>query len=194
VAFVGGTALAIPKTSAKNAQAVKLLLFLTRADNLDKYSWPVGLPADREVMKARAKGPLYRVLAEQVEHGRSYPTLPIWENIEALLVEMFSTVWTLVDTAGRDSDEDLYKILVDYSARVDKLLRVENSFPVMTWAEFHATAQAISPLPSVGSSKQSADGGIETRGWRTIDSAVLVGVAMVAAFLAFVAVRWFRRK
>ena len=191
VAFVGGSALAIPKTSANNAKAVKLLLFLNRADNLDKYSWPIGLPADREVMATRAKNPLYRVLAEQVEHGRSYPNLPVWESIEALLVEMFSAVWTLVDTVGPDSDEELYRILGDYSARVDKLRGVEDSRPAMTWAEFHATTQAIPPLPSADFGKPSAGGGVDAGDWKAVAGTILVGVVTLVVFIA---VRRVRRK
>jgi multiple sugar transport system substrate-binding protein len=189
VAFVGGTALAIPRGSEKNSKAVKLLLFLTRADNLAKYAWPIGLPADREVMEARSNDPLYRVLAEQVKHGRSYPNLPVWENVEALLVEMFSTVWTLVDTLGPESDEEIYKLLVDYSARVDKLLGVEDSRPPMTWDAFRATAQATSPLPLAAPGKQAMGADGSAAGWKAIVGTVLVGVLILVIPSVFRRVR-----
>jgi multiple sugar transport system substrate-binding protein len=186
IAFVGGSDLAIPKGKARNANAAKLLLYLTRSENIDKYTKRIGfLPSDREVMESWAKDPVYRVVADQVAHGRSYPNLPAWENIEALLVEMFSAVWTLADTAGLANDEDLYKILVDYSGRVDKVLGVENSRPAMTFAEFRATGKQIPHLvpdesrraPAVAAADAEASHwGLNT--WMLIVAAALVGVVL----------------
>jgi diguanylate cyclase (GGDEF)-like protein len=150
---VGGTDLAIPMVKAKNRDAVKLLLFLTRADNIEKYAGPIGLPADGQILRKRGKDPLYADLAAQMEHGNSYPSLPVWGDIEVLLVEMLSAVWTQVDTSGADADRELYRLLVDTSTRIDKVLGAESSPPAMTWAEFHATAQAVSPVPTTRQAK-----------------------------------------
>lgn len=189
VAFVGGTDLAIPKPQAKNRDAVKLLLFLTRADNIDKYAGPIGLPADAQVLRARGKDPLYADLAAQLDHGRSYPSLPVWGNVEVLLVEMLGAVWTLVDAAGADSDPALYQILVDYSARIDKLLGAEDSRPAMTWDEFRATARAIPPLTVAAAATPSR--GTASAGLGKIVAGLTL--ALAAAILAMAIARRVRR-
>jgi multiple sugar transport system substrate-binding protein len=189
VAFVGGTDLAIPMIQAKNRDAIKLLLFLTRADNIEKYAGPIGFPADRQVLRARGKDPLYADLAAQVENGRSYPGLPDWGKVEVLLVEMLGAVWTLIDAAGADGERELYQILVDTSARIDKLLGIEDSQPAMTWEEFRATARAIPPLPATARAKPSNPAG------KTDVETIVAGLALVLlAILLALAIAGLREK
>jgi len=150
VAFVGGSDLALPMAKAKDANALKLLLFLTRADNLDAYTKKIGfLPTDRGVLQVWAQDSLYRVLVQAAENGRAYPNIPDWGSIESMLVEMFSAVWTLVDAGGIYTDEDLYKILVQYDAKINEALKVpaESEVPV-TLAQFQA---AVATIPSIES-------------------------------------------
>ena len=150
VAFVGGSNLALPKTKANDKNALKLLLFLTRPDNLDKYTHKIGfLPPDRGVLQVWAQDSLYRVLVEQAENGRAYPNIPNWGDIEATLVEMFGAVWTLLDAGGIYTDEELYKILIQYNDKVNKTLGLEMSPPVMALPEFQAAIKEIPTLASL---------------------------------------------
>lgn len=148
VAFVGGSNLALPKVKAKDPQALKLLLFLTRPDNLDKYTSKIGfLPPDRGVLQVWAQDSLYRVLVEQAENGRAYPNIPDWGTIESMLVEMFSAVWTLLDAGGIYTDEELFKILVQYNDRVNTALKVDvTALPPPNLADFQAAVATIEPL------------------------------------------------
>jgi len=149
IAFVGGSDLALPKNKAKNQDALKLLLFLTRADNLDKYTKKIGfLPPDRSVLQVWAQDSLYRVLVEQAEKGRAYPNIPNWGDIESTLVEMFSAVWTLLDAGGIYTDEELYKILVQYNDKIDKALNAPETTPT-SLADFQAAIREIPTLSAL---------------------------------------------
>jgi multiple sugar transport system substrate-binding protein len=146
IAFVGGSNLALPMSKAKDRNALKLLLFLTRADNLDKYTKKIGfLPPDRSVLQVWAQDSLYRILVEQAENGRVYPNIPNWGEIETMLVEMFSAVWTLLDAGGIYTDEELYKILVQYNAKVDEALKAPK-IATMSLTDFQATIAAMPSL------------------------------------------------
>ena len=148
VAFVGGSDLALPKVKAHDANALKLLLFLTRPDNLDKYTKKIGfLPPDRGVLQVWAQDSLYRVLVEQAENGRAYPNVPNWGDIESVLVEMFSATWTLLDSRGAYTDEELYKILVQYNNKLNQMLNVTDSTAaVMTLPQFQEDIKSIKTL------------------------------------------------
>ena len=128
VAFVGGSNLAIPATKSGDPAALKLLVFLTRPDNMDLYTKRIGfLPADKAVLKVWAQDPVYRVMVQAADRGRVYPSLPQWGPIESSLSQTFGAVWTLVGPGHRYSDEELHRILVQCDARIDSLLGVPPS-------------------------------------------------------------------
>ncbi len=150
VAFVGGSNLAIPKSKAKSDGASKLLLFLIRPDNLDKYTKQIGfLSPDKDILRSWASDAQYRVIVEQAEHGRAYPNVPNWGKVESALVQMFSQVWSLFGSAKGYSDQDLYSILVEYDARIDSILGAKKSASGMTWRQFQAAIEEIPSLASV---------------------------------------------
>lgn len=151
VAFVGGSNLALPRNKGKDPQALKLLLFLTRPDNLDKYTSKIGfLPPDRGVLQVWAQDSLYRVLVQQAENGKAYPNIPDWGTIESMLVEMFSAIWTLLDAGGIYTDEELFKILVQYNDRVNVALKVDPATVAPpSIADFQAALTEIRPLASL---------------------------------------------
>ena len=157
VAFVGGSNLAIPKHKAKSEEAEKLLLFLIRPDNLDKYTKQIGfLSPDKDVLRSWASDPLYRVVVDQAEYGRAYPNIPNWEKVESALIEMFSAVWALFDSSSGYHDEALYRILVEFDEKIDGLYGAKQAAPRMTWPQFQAAIREIPDLAVVDGRKISA--------------------------------------
>jgi len=124
------------------------LLFLTRPDNLDKYTKKIGfLPPDRGVLQVWAQDSLYRVLVEQAENGRAYPNIPDWGNIESVLVEMFSAIWTLLDTRGVYTDEELFKILTQYNGKLNQIMKVpDNTAPATSLIQFQESIKSMKTL------------------------------------------------
>ena len=128
VAFVGGSDLCLPKAKANDADALKLLLFLTRPENLDIYTKKIGfLPPDKSVLQEWAKDSVYKVMVDAAEKGKAYPGIPQWGSIEAMLSEMFGNIWTMLGEGGYYSDEELYKTLSTYDVRIDSLLGTKSS-------------------------------------------------------------------
>jgi len=123
VSFVGGSNLALPMAKKDDKDAQRLLFFLTRPDNLDEYTRKIGfLPPDRNVQQVWAKDEGYRVLVEQAATGRTYPNIPGWGSIEAVLIEMFGSIWSMMDVGGLYSEQALYNTLIQYNAKVNSLL------------------------------------------------------------------------
>lgn len=125
VSFVGGSNLALPKAKANDADALRLLLFLTRPDNLDLYTRKIGfLPPDRNVQQVWAQDEGYQVMVTAASQGRAYPNIPVWGDIESVLIEMFGTIWSMMDVGGLYSDEALYRTLLQYDSKVNDVLGV----------------------------------------------------------------------
>ncbi|MCB9496593.1 MAG: extracellular solute-binding protein [Fibrobacteria bacterium] len=157
VAFVGGSNLCLPKAKASSADALKLLLFLTRADNLDAYTKRIGfLPPDKSVLQEWSKDSTYGVMVAAAEKGKAYPGIPQWGSIEAMLSEMFGNVWTMLGEGGYYTDEELYKALTSTSARIDSLLGARQT--PMPLDSFQAV------LNSVREVDMSAPGESESKG------------------------------
>ena len=72
--FFGGSYLAIPASAKHAKSAQRLLLFLLRADNLNRYTHGIGfLPPDESVLNVWAKDSRYSGLVKDLEHGQSFP-------------------------------------------------------------------------------------------------------------------------
>jgi multiple sugar transport system substrate-binding protein len=126
VAFVGGSDLCLPASRKSDPDALRLLLFLTRADNMDLYARRIGfLPADKEVLKDWAKDPTDRVLIQAADRGRAYPTIPRWSAIESELTGLFRDIWSRTARSGGCSGDELWTLLVRSDARIDSILGVE---------------------------------------------------------------------
>ncbi len=187
VSFVGGSNLALPMAKAKDPEALRLLFFLTRPDNLDLYTRKIGfLPPDRDVQQVWAMDEGYRVMVEQLAKGRTYPNIPGWGAIEAVLIEMFGTVWSMMDVGGLYSEQALYTVLVQYNEKINGLLGASTSAPPSE-EEFHrilaASAAAVAPeIPPLLTAPVSQD-----EGWSLSQKVgvVLAVLLLVGGGLAF---------
>jgi len=187
IAFIGGSHLALPKKKEKDARALQLLMFLTRADNLDQYTRRIGfLPPDRSVLQIWAKDSLYKVVVQAAHHGRSYPNLPNWGMIEGMLVELFTEIWTLLDTPGMYTDEELYKILTTYHVKIEQALGHTNANATMSPEKFKAEMSLIRPLSELTTVKvEEPAEAPEKRG---------LGMAIAAGAIALIGLALFLRR
>jgi multiple sugar transport system substrate-binding protein len=173
--FVGGSHLAIPQLKFKNAKARRLLRFLVRADNMDRYTRRIGfLPADKSILSVRAADSRYHYLIKEIEkNGRAFPNIPKWGDIENELIAMFNRFGeilrnqsdekiraslltaTLLEThrkinliLGHDSGE--YQGTVD-TVFVKKVLFAERSFPPFEQRKAITAPDTVQATPEVKS-------------------------------------------
>jgi multiple sugar transport system substrate-binding protein len=117
--FLGGSALAIFKSSPHPAEAMALLRFLASEGAQLNYSAITGfLPAAAKQYDdlLLSLDPIRSVLVKQLQYGRAYPSIPQWAAIEEVLHEGFGVVWrTATQSAGYDR--------VDVRRELDKLAK-----------------------------------------------------------------------
>lgn len=145
VCFIGGSNLAIPASKAKNDNAIKLLKFLIRDDNLDAYTKQIGfLPPVADVLNTWAKDSSYKVLIDHLEDGRNYPNIPEWTLVEGALIDLFSDIWSYLDIGGLYSEEAMYSTLLTYNQKINDILHAPaNTTPPMQLDEFLALWQKV---------------------------------------------------
>lgn len=104
--FVGSSHLAVSKQAKKKAK--DLLQFLVRVDNIDAYTRRIGfLPSDKSAINVWSKDPRYNCLIENLEHGRSFPNIAEWGDIEQVLIEMSNDIGSIYRHAIEDEDRTL---------------------------------------------------------------------------------------
>jgi multiple sugar transport system substrate-binding protein len=103
--FVGGSDLAILKSSKNQDAAVKVVQYLASKQGQVAYQQLVGdLPANIEAQSDPLySDPLYKPYLDSLKVGYSYPVVPAWGAIEQDLQKTFSTMWDDV-VAGKGVD------------------------------------------------------------------------------------------
>lgn len=95
-AFFGGSDLAIFKSSKNKPEATKLLAYLSSADAQVAYAKKHGnLPTNAKSFddKFVTEDPMLSVFKQQLQYGKSYPSIPGWAPSESLLQKGLSNVW-----------------------------------------------------------------------------------------------------
>ena len=148
VSFIGGSNLAIPASNNRK-EAKDLLLFLISDDALDAYTKQIGfLPTSKKVLESWSKDEEYKELVKNLETGHTYVPIPEWGAIEQILVNMFSSVWDLMEIPALYTDEKLYELFGKYSSEIDRILNYNVTNP-MTFAEFQDIWNRNAPNPRV---------------------------------------------
>ncbi|HEX2915743.1 MAG TPA: sugar ABC transporter substrate-binding protein [Chloroflexia bacterium] len=103
--FVGGSDLAILKSSKHADAAVKVVQYLASKKGQIAYQSILGdLPANLEAQSDPIySDPLYKPYLESLKVGYSYPVVPAWGAIEQDLQKTFSSMWDDV-VAGKGND------------------------------------------------------------------------------------------
>lgn len=125
--FVGGSHLAISKNAKKDTK--KLLQYLVRVDNIDTYTRRIGfLPSDKSAISVWSQDPRYNALIEDLSHGRSFPNLPQWGEIENILIEMSNEIGSIYRYAVENEDRtaEVASIIVLADEKIQKLLSTDS--------------------------------------------------------------------
>ncbi len=137
IGFIGGSNLAIPAKAEDKENALKLLTFLTSDKALDAYTRHIGfLPPSESVLASWSTDSVYQPLIEGLKYGHAYPSLPRWGEIEAVLVSMFSEIWSLLEIEGLYSDEKIFEILTKADVELNRLLGDENASVSVNFEDF----------------------------------------------------------
>lgn len=157
VGFIGGSNLAIPAKYENRDDALKLLKFLTSDASLDAYTKHIGfLPPAEDVLKDWAKDSIYTPLLECMKNGHAYPSLPLWGEVERILVSMFSEIWSLLEFEGLYTDEKVYEILARNDVALNSLLGNGNATASLNFEEFQKIWDPVY-FSKVNLPKQNAD-------------------------------------
>jgi multiple sugar transport system substrate-binding protein len=123
VSFVGGSNLCLPAAKAKSKNAIKLLEYLTQPGSLDRYTARIGfIPPDVNTLEKWGNDSLYVAMVSGAKSGKVYPSLPQWGEIEGMLVEMFSAIWSMLDEGGYYTESEFYNILAKYHQSINRKL------------------------------------------------------------------------
>jgi len=124
VAFFGGSVLSVLESSKNKELSIELLKQLSSKEAQVRCTKQIGhLPA----LKAAYDDPSIKddsmksVMKEQIKYGKSYPSIPQWGTIEAILMKEMGELWDITL-----SDYDVNKIenkVKLISKNVDKVLK-----------------------------------------------------------------------
>jgi len=123
--FLGGSAIGIFKSSKHPAEALALLKFLSGEAAQVRYSTLTGLlPAaaaqyDELLLKL---DPIRGAFVEQMQHGRAYPSILQWGDIEIILRDGLNAVWTIGKKPGRYDKAAVKRQLDEMAKRIDDIM------------------------------------------------------------------------
>ncbi len=128
ISFVGGSNLAVPANYPDKENAVKLLLYLTSDSLLDAYTKQIGfLPPVQSILNSWTADSVYKTLVSCLQHGKSYPSIPEWGDIENILVTMFSDIWSIMEFEELYSEEKIFEILKSNDTKINQVLKYDAS-------------------------------------------------------------------
>lgn len=123
--FLGGSNLAIPITKKGNKNAFKLLKYLTMSNNIDSYCNDIKfLPPDMTLWSKWQRNETYSKAVLLLKNGKTYPNIPMWGEIGAILVNCFGEVMELTGSTLFNY-EKLYDILIKYNYEINKYLHLK---------------------------------------------------------------------
>ena len=123
--FLGGSALAILKSSMHPKESLALIKFLSDEAVQFSYSNLTGLlpAAAAEYDELALKlDPVRRVFVEQMHYGKSYPAIPQWGPIENLLRDGFNSLWDMVLQPGPYDPAAVRSRLDELAKQIDHIL------------------------------------------------------------------------
>ena len=127
IPFVGGSHLVLWKHAVHDAAAVKLVRFLTSQHVQSTFGRRAGLlPTRHDVLSNPpfSDDPLYQVVAQGLEMGRSFPSVPLWGLVEEKLNEVLGHLWAdLLANPSLDLEEAVAEHLEPLARRLNVTLR-----------------------------------------------------------------------
>jgi multiple sugar transport system substrate-binding protein len=125
--FVGGSHLVCWKHSVYREAAIQLIRFLTSQHLQTAFGQRAGLLPTRPDVLAEppfADDPLYQIVYQGLQQGRSFRPLALWGLVEEQLNETFSDLWAdILANPDQDVDEAIASRLESLGQRLDLALR-----------------------------------------------------------------------
>ena len=124
--FLGGSTLAILKSSKHPEEAVALLKFLSSEAAQVRYSTQTGLlPAaaaeyDELLLKL---DPIRGAFVEQMRYGKAYPSIPQWGEIENVLRAGLNAAWDIAIKGDKYDQAAVRAELTKIARKIDELIR-----------------------------------------------------------------------
>jgi len=123
--FLGGSTIGVFKSSHHPAEAIALLKFLSGEAAQVRYSTLTGLlPAaaaqyDELLLKL---DPIRGAFVEQMQHGRAYPSIPQWGDIEVILRDGLNAVWAIGKKPGAYDKPAVKRQLDQMAGKIDAIM------------------------------------------------------------------------
>jgi multiple sugar transport system substrate-binding protein len=124
--FLGGSALAVLKSSKHQDAAIALLRFLSTEEAQVRHSTLTGmLPAaaaqyDELLLQL---DPIRGAFVQQMQFGKAYPSIAVWGSIEEVLRDGLGAVWTIGRKPGPYDRAAVQAQLAKTARRIDEILR-----------------------------------------------------------------------
>ena len=118
--FYGGSSLTVFKSSKNKEASYKLIEFLAQGESQVEYQKIGGnLPAAKSAYEDAwiTDNPLRSVFKEQMQYGKSYPSIPGWSPSETLIQKGLSNVWDNVMGVFGDYSAEKTQELMDAAAQ-----------------------------------------------------------------------------
>ena len=127
VPFVGGSHLVLWKHAVHETAAVKLIRFLSGQHVQASFGRQAGLlPSRHDVLSNPpfSDDPFYKVMAQGLKAGRSFPSIPLWGLVEEKLNEVLGHLWAdLLADPHLDLEKAITEHLEPLARRLSLTLR-----------------------------------------------------------------------
>ena len=128
--FLGGSAIGVFKSSKHSAEAIALLKFLSSESAQVRYSTVTGLlpaaAAQYDELLLRL-GPIRGAFVEEMRHGRAYPSIPQWGDIEVILHDGLNAVWAIGKKPGTYDQAAVKGQLDQMAKKIDKIMHASGN-------------------------------------------------------------------
>jgi multiple sugar transport system substrate-binding protein len=124
--FLGGSTIGVFKSCEHAAEAIALLKFLSGEAAQVRYSTLTGLlPAaaaqyDELLLKL---DPIRGAFVEQMQHGKAYPSIPQWGDIEIILRDGLNAVWAIGKKPGTYDKSAVKRQLDQMAQKIDEIMQ-----------------------------------------------------------------------
>ena len=190
-------ALTVHDDSVRLQAAENLLAYLLRADNVDAFCRAVGfLPSDRGLISIWNQDRRYSQIIQSLESGKSFPNIPEWGDIEAVLNQLANDIGTTLSTNRDDASRarEIAKLLVKTHNRVNEILENRESLDEAALTK-QIEGVLLAEIPEIMPEElkfEPVDAPLPL--WRVIDLLVVILIAVIVIAIVGVIVYVVRRK
>jgi multiple sugar transport system substrate-binding protein len=128
--FLGGSTIGVFKSSTHSAEAIALLKFLSGEAAQVRYSNLTGLlpaPAAQYDELLLKLDPIRGAFVAEMQHGRAYPSIPQWGDIEIVLRDGLNAVWAIGKKPGTYDKAAVKGQLDQMAKKIDEIMHANGN-------------------------------------------------------------------